>query len=135
MKNHKLFSKFLLLLIAVFLSACGGSHILIGQARTPISIAQVKIYTTPPNNFEEIAIVEGSSKGTFATTNQQKTNQALEFIKEEAAKLGANGVLLTGYGEISSGSGVVVTPTNSTVGALVIGSHVSLQGKAIYVKP
>ena len=97
--------------------------------------SDVKIYSTPPAKYDEIAIVEGSSKGTFATTNQQKTNKALEYIKEEAAKVGANGVSLSGYGELASGTGAVITPTNSTIGVLVVGSHVSLQGKAIYVLP
>ena len=121
--------------VVAFLTACGGSHIIIGNARTPTRASDVKIYSTPPAKYEEIAIVEGSSKGTFATTNQQKTNQALEYIKEEAAKVGANGVLLSGYGELSSGTGAVITPANSTIGVLVVGSHVSLQGKAIFVSP
>jgi len=122
-------------LLVFVIVGCGGSHIIVGNARPPTKASDVKIYSTPPANYEEIAIVEGSSKGTFATTNQQKTNQALEFIKEEAAKVGANGVLLSGYGDLSSGAGAVVTPKNSTVGVLVVGSHVSLQGKAIFVSP
>ena len=117
------------------LVACGGSHIIIGNARTPTRPADVKIYSTPPAKYDEIALVEGSSEGTFATTNQQKTNQALEYIKEEAAKVGANGVLLSGWGELASGSGAVITPTNSTMGVLIVESHVSLRGKAIYVLP
>lgn len=121
--------------LTIALVACGGSHIIIGNVRAPIRSSEVRIYSTPPAKYEEIAIVEGSSKGTFATTNQQKTNQALEYIKEEAAKVGANGVLLSGYGELSSGTGAVITPANSTVGVLVVGSHVSLQGKAIFVSP
>ena len=92
-------------LAAALLAACASSHVMIGKARPPISPDQVHIYTRPPTvPYEEIARLETSSQGSFSFTAQGKTDAVIKRLKEEAAKLGANGVLLEGIGEEASGS-------------------------------
>jgi hypothetical protein len=92
-------------LAAVALTACASSHVMIGKARAPISPDLVQIYTQPPNaKYEEIATVDTSSRGSFSFTAQRKTDQVIKRLRQEAAKLGANGVVLQGMGDQVSGS-------------------------------
>ncbi len=87
------------------LVGCQTSHVLIGQARPPISPDQVVVYLHPPaDKYEEIALLDTSSKNSFSITAQGKTNVVLDRLKKEAASLGANGILLNGVGDQASGS-------------------------------
>ena len=93
------------LLAAALLAACASSHVMIGKARPPISPDEVQIYTRPPTvPYEEIARLQTSSQGSFSFTAQAKTDAVIKRLKMEAAKLGANGVLLEGIGDQPSGS-------------------------------
>ena len=108
---------------------------MIGKARPPISPEQVVIYTRPPEMpYEEIARIETSSQGSFSFTAQGKTDAVIRRLKEEAAKLGANGVLLEGIGDQASGSigtggGSTSYSSHSSVGGGV-GIGVGLTRKA-----
>jgi hypothetical protein len=81
---------------AVLLAGCAtSSHVLTGVARPPISPDSVKIYNQPPSEkYEQIATLTASSQGSLAITSQQNMDKAIARLKEEAAKLGANGILL-----------------------------------------
>jgi uncharacterized lipoprotein YajG len=93
------------LAVTLLLAGCAtSSHVLVGTARAPISPDQVRIYTDPPPKYERIALLDSSSRHSFALTDQQKTDKAIARMKEEAAKLGANGVLLQGLASQQSGS-------------------------------
>jgi hypothetical protein len=48
--------------------------------------------------------LNSSSQGSFSFTAQGKTDAVLNRLRKEAASLGANGVLLEGIGDRSSGS-------------------------------
>jgi hypothetical protein len=92
-------------LATIAMAGCQTSHVLIGQARPPISPDQVVIYLHPPaDKYEEIALLDTSSKGSFSITAQGKTNAVIDRLKKEAASLGANGILLNGVGDQASGS-------------------------------
>src|SRR5581483_11364981 len=67
--------------------SCASSHVLVGTPRAPISPDQVKLYLHPPTKYEEIAVLEASSKSSWAVTDQGKTNKVIERLKAEAAKL------------------------------------------------
>jgi len=134
----------LLLATLALLTGCVSSHVLIGTARPPISPDEVKIYIHPPAKYEEIAILESSSKGSFAITAQGKTNKVVERLKEEAAKLGANGILLQGIsdqqvGAVGTGFGTATASGNSAFGVGFGSSTAAYQkagnGMAIYVQP
>ncbi len=122
----------------LLLSGCTTSHVMIGTARPPIPVEQVKIYLHAPSQYEEIAVVDASSKGSFAFTQQQKTNRAVDRLKEEAASLGANGILFEGSGNESAGSvgvGQANVSGNTAFGVGVSGNimHKVARGIAIYV--
>ena len=91
--------------LAVLLLGCAtSSHVMIGTAHPPISPESVRIYLQPPEQYEQIATLDASSQGSFALTSQQNMDKAMARLKEEAAKLGANGVLLQGVQDQQSGS-------------------------------
>jgi hypothetical protein len=114
---------------------------MVGHARPPISPDKVQIYLHPPaNKYSEIALLDTSSKGSFAITAQGKTNVVMDRLKAEAAKLGANGILLEGVGDQAGGSVGTGYATASGHSAIGFGSaatvyHKKGGGLAIYVEP
>jgi hypothetical protein len=124
----------------LFLVACASSHVLVGTARPPISPDQVKIYLHAPEKYEEIAIIDASSRGSPAFTDQQKMNKTIARLRDEAAQLGANGILLEGTADQSAGSVGVGSATATGHSAYGFGSSIgifikSANGIAIYVPP
>jgi len=133
---------------ALLLSACAApsSHVLTGRARTPIPPDQVTIYSQPPPVFEEVAMVTATSDSGLGRSGggQAAIDQAIDRLKAEAAKLGANGVILQGVGDrqtgaIGTGFGSTSYSSHSAVGVGVGGSFgiykKVAQGRAIYVSP
>jgi hypothetical protein len=129
MTLHRL-TLFLLALAVLTLGACAsGSAIVTGNTRAPLGPEQVNIYLEPPAAFEVIGLVSASSDAGW--TEQGSVDYAIEELKKQAAKLGANGVLLLSSGEETAtvvggyGTGYIyaVPVTAKTV-----------QGKAIFVK-
>jgi hypothetical protein len=120
------------------------SHVITGQPRTPLDPAEVKIYSVAPAKYEEIAVINASSRRSGAFGEQKKMDAVMERLRKEAASLGANGVLLQGTG--SDGGGGVGTGVG--VGTGLGGGGVSIgtgiftsseartgHGLAIYVPP
>ena len=103
----------LALLLAV--TACASTHkVMLGAARPAISPSEVQVYQAPPKRFTEIARIDASSAAGFGTQGQ--TNAAIDRLVQEAAKLGANGVLLLGVDTVGS-------PVSFGVGAGSFGRH------------
>jgi hypothetical protein len=133
-----------MLLVALALTACATSHVMIGKARPPISPDEVQVYSQPPTvPYEEIARLQTSSSGSFSFTAQGKTDAVIQRLKTEAAKLGANGVLLEGIGDQPSGSVGTGGGTQSYSGRSAVGGGVGINfgmnkkvggGVAIYVE-
>ncbi|WP_299769720.1 hypothetical protein [uncultured Pseudoteredinibacter sp.] len=134
----------LVLSVFTILTACtitDGNSIVIGEARSPIDPSAVRIYRTPPESYEEIAMISASAGHDFKK-NSSLVNSAIQRLKEEAAKLGANGVLLSGvrerdkpvvttsYGSASGGNGSYVTGNTTSVSRG--DSNTRIQGLAIF---
>ncbi len=128
--------------LLVILAGCATSHVMVGNARPAISPGQVKIYLHPPEKYEEIAILDTSSQGSFSFTQQGKMDSVVERLKAEAAKLGANGILLESTGDryggsVSTGAGTATASGNSAWGVGTGFSAAAFQkvgsGVAIYV--
>jgi hypothetical protein len=82
------------------LAACASSHELLGTPRAPIPADQVQLYTEVPKRpYERIAVVSASSKRSWSFTAEGKAEVVVQRLKEEAGKLGANGVLLDGISD------------------------------------
>ena len=105
-----------LLIASLLLGGCMTSHVMLGEPREPVSPDQVKIYSSAPAEFEEIAMIQSSSKASWAITEQGKLNTTIERMKQQAAKLGANGLLITGLGNGTAGGVHQGYSTNGTYG-------------------
>lgn len=108
---------FSLILIACMLGLQGcasSSNALVGKARPALSPGDVKLYLRPPAKYEEIAMLEASSFMAMAITDQGKMDAVIERMKEDAAKLGANGILVMTTGDKSAGYGGTVITTGKT---------------------
>ncbi len=119
-------SALLLLAPAVLASgACAsGSAIVTGNTRTPVAPQEVKLYLEPPATFEIIGLVNATSDAGW--TDQGSLDYAVKELKKQAAKLGANGVLLVSTGETTTG---VVSGDNYAIPV----KGKTVQGKAIFV--
>ncbi len=107
-----------------FLAGCAStSKVMLSPARPPIDPALVRIYVTVPANAVQIAQIESITGSGFG--NQGQTNAVIEQVKREAARLGANGVVLVGVGSQRSGGGVSVG-AGSFAGRIVSGLSVGI---------
>jgi hypothetical protein len=115
---------------ALFIVGCvtHQSHVIVGTVRPAISPDAVKIYLTPPPSYEQVAIIDASSAGSMAVGDQKKTDIVIARLKEEAAKLGANGILLEGTGNQSAGSVGFGSATASSYGHSAFGTGVGFSG-------
>ena len=83
------------LALILLLAGCASSYELIGTGRPPIAPGQVELYLEPPKReYQQIAIIRTSSKHSLSFTSQGKADVVVKRLKAQAAKLGANGVLL-----------------------------------------
>ncbi|GAB6098098.1 hypothetical protein JCM14469_43540 [Desulfatiferula olefinivorans] len=90
----KTFRTTLILVCLITLVGCAtGSSIVTGTVRPATDPNYVKIYLEPPQEYETIGIVEASSDVEFSS--QAATDRAIQELKKQAAKIGANGVLIT----------------------------------------
>ena len=133
----------LLFASAAAFAGCAITHetsVLVGTPRPATTPAQVKLYSTPPKKYVDIAIIQADAAHDFMS-KQDLMNTAVENAKKEAAKVGANGILLDGLGDFQVGSsGVVMMQPGAYRGAPAFGVGSSnprtgkqLSGKAIYV--
>ena len=128
--NLRRFRLVLLTFAIPAIAACAsGSSIVTGSTRAPIASEKVRLYLEPPADFEVIGLVSASSDAGW--TEQGSVDYAIEELKKQAAKLGANGVLVVSSGDKTTtvvggyGTGFVyaVPVTAKTV-----------EGRAIFVK-
>ena len=116
-------------LFALFLVACAsGSAIVTGTKRTPLDPSEVRLYLEEPSNYEVIGIVNASSDAGW--TEQNSLDYAVQELKSQAAKLGANGVLIETTGEQTST--VVGGYGTGTFYAIPVTAK-TVSGKAIFV--
>jgi len=115
-------------LCIILFNCATGSTIITGEARPAIDPSMVRIYIDPPSKFETIGIIEASSDVEFSRQSAQ--DRVINELKNRAAKIGANGVLLISTG-VQAGDtvgfvsgGVLFTST---------GSRITGHCKAIYV--
>lgn len=133
-------------IIVLALAGCASPSTtnMIGTARAPISADQVLVYLEDPICFEPIALLTSTSDASFAFTEQAKIDAALQRLREAAAAVGANGVLLKRTGEQRDDSVYVGTGVGRSSGNFGFGINVgksfglmdkTAEGVAIWVPP
>jgi len=133
--------KFLsLLTLPVVLFGCStGSHVVTGQQLPEIEVDQVTVFEEAPAfDYDVIGTVRASSDGGFSEDSRKE--KAVEELKEQAAKIGANGVILEDVSQLSFrrlGTGVGISANSSGGFGTSIGSSFSfptaeVKGTAIH---
>lgn len=115
--------------LALLLPACAtGAAIVTGVQRPAISAADVRLYSTPPAVYEEIALISASSE--WGWSDQEEVNYALDDMRRRAAALGANGILIEATGATSGGAAGFYANGVFYAGA---SSGSEVRGRAIFV--
>ena len=99
----------------VFITGCTtGSHKVTGTLREPVPPEAVRIYSSMPPHAQVVGLLSADSFG--GATLQDASQDALEKLRNEAGRLGANGI--------------VIGPADDTPLA-----GAKLKAQAIYVSP
>ncbi|KHT57938.1 hypothetical protein RJ45_26145 [Photobacterium gaetbulicola] len=123
--------KALYLISILFLFGCAsGSSIVVGEVRPPIDPSEVRLYLEVPKNYEPIAIVNASSDAGF--TEQGSVNYAVQELKNQAAKIGANGIILDSTGTRNS---VMLGGQGTDYQYLIPVTAQTVSGTAVYIEP
>ena len=101
-----------------------GSVIITGQVMPAVDPKEVKIYLNPPLQYETIGLVEASCEKDLSA--QKTQDMIIDELKKQAAKIGANGIILANIEDRSSG-GVIV------YGVFVPSVTRTARGEAIYI--
>ena len=96
---HKMIKSMLSLVIIFFSSCMPVSHVIVGEAKSPINPSNVKIYLDYPKKYEKIALIDAGSNFALKDpvilfTWQSKMDKTMERLTIKAAQLGANGILI-----------------------------------------
>jgi len=131
-------------IIALALSGCVTSSIVVGNTRPSIKPEEVKIYISKPAIYEDIALISSNNTGGSPFGEQAKVNTVINRMKNEAAKLGANGLIIQQIGDQNFGAvgNGILTPNAlgniATGGVMVTTTNLQLKtgsAIAIYVPP
>lgn len=122
----------------LIIGCASGTHIITGETHPGIKPSDVRLYQVPPPKFEIVGIVNSRTPGRL----QRDMDTAVNELKNQAAAIGANGIIL---GEVNPGSVSVGFGSGSgfgSGGSTFFGSGVSsssrgiqLSGQAIFVAP
>ena len=109
--------------------------IVTGKARPAINPDEVEVYSDPPSQYETIGLVEacGAPRRDDGWAPQEMQDAIINELKEQSAKIGANGVILvdigtriTTSGDGSGRDGNISVDVSSRV-------EKTAKGRAIYV--
>src|SRR5512133_731190 len=128
---------------AYLICGCATRSIIVGQLRPPISPEAVRVYRVPPRHFERIAIIDSPAGTSWIFPDRPSMELGISRLREQAAALGANGILLERVYDVSAGglaiggggvghSGDSVCGGGGTGGGPLINHRV--QATAIYVR-
>lgn len=127
-----------ILAMVVLLSGCAtGTHIVTGSKRPPTKPNQIVLYQVPPAKFEIVGIVNAQSPGHL----QRNMDDTVLQLKQQAALIGANGILLgtvVGGSEsigVATGNGFGGGTAYTSTSVAVATTGIQLSGQAIYVEP
>jgi hypothetical protein len=102
---------------------------MMNAAHPRIAPEAVKLYAAPPAHYEIVAIIQAHSNSGWS--DQGKLDTALEELRSQAAKIGANGLLIEGQGDTTTGA--VAVPIGNGMYAAAPNRQQALSAQAIYV--
>lgn len=99
----------IVLLCSTLLVGCHSTKVIMqGDKRTPVSVDEVKVYSTMPDDAQAVAILMATAGG----KTQGSVDKAILRLREKAASLGANGILVNSAG--STTTFINYWPSNET---------------------
>ena len=130
---YQMIKKFVILIVMFFIGCVPVSHIIVGDTREPIDPSNVEIYLDYPEQYEKIALIDAGSNFAFKDPVilfdwQSKMDKATERLKIEAAKLGANGILI-----INTDNKIYQSTNSDGKGSFSSSSHTEKFVKAIAI--
>jgi len=130
---HQMIKKFVILIVMFFIGCVPVSHVIVGDTREPIQPSNVEIYLDYPEQYEKIALIDAGSNFAFKDPAilfdwQSKMDKATERLKIEAAKLGANGILI-----INTDNKIYQSTSSDGKGSSSSSSHTEKFVKAIAI--
>ena len=132
---HQMIKKFVIMIVIFFIGCVPVSHIIVGDKREPINPSNVEIYLDYPEQYEKIALIDAGSNFAFKDPAilfdwQSKMDKATERLKIEAAKLGANGIMI-----INTDNKIYQSTSSDGEGSISSSSHSEkfVKAMAIYV--
>ncbi|NVK75128.1 MAG: hypothetical protein HWE24_16785 [Oceanospirillaceae bacterium] len=130
---------FVLALPVLLFGCASGSHVVTGQQMPELDPDQVTVFEKAPEfDYKVIGIVRASSDNGF--TEDSRREKATQELKEQAAEIGANGVILDDVTQLSFrrlGTGIGISASSSGGVGTSIGSSFSFptaeaKGTAIF---
>lgn len=114
-------------------SCADGSSLRTGPVLAPTQAASVKVLTEKPKrSYTTLGLVESEmDKGLF-TSKSYTAKKALEELKEQSAKLGANAVIIKDY--TSTTSSTAILDANDDIGLPLNLQTKRITGTAIFLK-
>jgi hypothetical protein len=88
---------------ACLICGCTTPPIIVGQPRPPIRPEAVRVYRVPPRHFERIAIINSPAGTSWIFPDRPSMELGISRLREQAAALGANGILLQRVYDVSAG--------------------------------
>lgn len=119
-------AKVVVVALVLILSSCVSTNMIrlgAGSQYDPVPVETVAVYRTAdqvPGKYEELALL--NSKGASGWTNEA---QMLKSMRNEAAKIGANGIVLDAMSEPGAGA---------KVAAAIFGTSAERKGRAIAIR-
>jgi hypothetical protein len=101
--------KFLRICVAILAAVClicgcaTTRTIIVGRPRPPISPEAVRVYQVPPRHFERIAIINAAAGTSWIFPDRPSMELGISRLREQAAELGANGILLESVYDVPAG--------------------------------
>ena len=100
-----------------------------GRVRTAIDVTTVKLYSSPPRQFEDVALV--TSEAESGWSDQAQVNNAIAGLKKKAAQLGANGLLIEATSEQCNGA--LAIPSGTSGFLIASDESQTVKSRAIFV--
>ncbi|MCH1927075.1 DUF4156 domain-containing protein [Shewanella sp. C32] len=125
------------LLFAVGCTIVDASHIVTGTTHPATSPSQIKLYGEAPKvPYEVIGVVNVTANNDWVA-GQELLDDALTALKDEAAKLGANALLIDGINAHMSANDGLIVGSNDNLNWLFTDNtfEKSVQAKALYILP
>jgi hypothetical protein len=120
------------LCIVACCSACTtGSALVTGQQRTPIDPGAVTLYDEAPAGYELVGFVEAASDVRLYSLKAAEERAFVE-LKKQAAKIGANGVIVWQVGQTTEL--VPYRDPNTGISTLRVQITKTVEGRAIYIQ-